>query len=105
MAFHRESAVKENPMTLFLTCPVCGRRNGYEFLYGGEDKGPRPAGENRGAGDWCDYVHNSSNAAGIVREWWVHRFGCGTWFTVWRDTRNNRQVPAAQSPDEKGAAP
>ena len=30
-------------MALTLTCPVCGKRNGYEFRYGGEDKGPRPA--------------------------------------------------------------
>ena len=29
-------------MALTLTCPVCGKRNGYEFRYGGEDKGPRP---------------------------------------------------------------
>ena len=30
-------------MALTLTCPICGKRNGYEFRYGGEDKGPRPA--------------------------------------------------------------
>ena len=29
-------------MALTITCPVCGKRNGYEFRYGGEDKGPRP---------------------------------------------------------------
>ena len=29
-------------MALTLTCPVCGKRNGYEFRYGGEDKGPKP---------------------------------------------------------------
>ncbi|PIE61088.1 MAG: sarcosine oxidase subunit delta, partial [Desulfobacterales bacterium] len=29
-------------MALTLTCPICGKRNGYEFRYGGEEKGPRP---------------------------------------------------------------
>lgn len=90
-------------MTLFLTCPICGKRNGYEFRYGGEDKGPRPDEEGLTAAHWCDYAHNSSSAAGIVREWWVHRSGCGRWFSVHRDTRTNRQVPAPEVPEQKGA--
>lgn len=91
-------------MTLFLACPVCGKRSGYEFRYGGEDKGPRPP-EMQSARDWCDFAHNSSNAAGIVREWWVHRSGCGIWFSVWRDTRTNRQVDGPGKPSEAGALP
>jgi sarcosine oxidase subunit delta len=30
-------------MALTITCPICGKRNGYEFRFGGEEKGPRPA--------------------------------------------------------------
>ena len=29
-------------MALTITCPICGKRNGYEFRFGGEEKGPRP---------------------------------------------------------------
>jgi sarcosine oxidase subunit delta len=44
-------------MALTLTCPICGKRNGYEFRYGGEDKGPRPDEEGLTPADWCNYVH------------------------------------------------
>jgi len=29
-------------MAITITCPVCGRRNLYEFRFGGEERGPRP---------------------------------------------------------------
>ena len=29
-------------MTLGLTCRVCGRRDVYEFAFGGQERGPRP---------------------------------------------------------------
>ncbi|MYA33574.1 MAG: sarcosine oxidase subunit delta, partial [Gemmatimonadales bacterium] len=29
-------------MTFRLTCPVCGKRDVYEFTYGGPERGPRP---------------------------------------------------------------
>jgi len=79
-------------MALTLTCPVCGKRNGYEFRYGGEDKGPRPAEAGLTPTTWCDYVHMNKCTAGVQKEWWVHRDGCGSWFTTWRDTTQNLEV-------------
>jgi sarcosine oxidase subunit delta len=32
------------------------------------------------------------SVAGVQREWWVHRDGCGLWFRIERDTRINAQV-------------
>lgn len=79
-------------MALMITCPNCGWRNGYEFRYGGEDKGPRPAEEDLTARKWCDYVHMNTCAAGVLKEWWYHREGCGAWFPIFRDTVKNREV-------------
>ncbi len=33
------------------------------------------------------YVYFRENAAGVHREWWYHRHGCGLWFVAERDTR------------------
>lgn len=79
-------------MSLLIQCPICGRRNGYEFRYGGEDKGPYPDGPSISRAQWYDYVHANTCRAGVVREWWCHRHGCGLWFTIFRDTRINVQV-------------
>lgn len=79
-------------MSLLITCPVCGRRDGYEFRYGGEDKGPYPHGETIPPGQWVQHVHMNSCAAGIQKEWWFHRDGCGSWFAIFRDTVKNREA-------------
>ncbi len=78
-------------MSLIINCPICGRRNGYEFRFGGEDHGPRPDGP-LSPEIWCDHVHLRDNAGGVQAEWWYHRDGCGSWFTIRRDTLANRQV-------------
>jgi sarcosine oxidase delta subunit len=52
-------------MAFTLTCPICGKRNGYEFRYGGEEKGPRPDEESLTPETWCDYVHMNTCVAGI----------------------------------------
>jgi sarcosine oxidase subunit delta len=89
---------KENrKLALLITCPICGKRSGYEFRYGGEDKGPRPEDANLTPRTWCEYVHMNRCVAGVQKEWWYHRDGCGLWFTVWRDTTTNRE---AQGPGE-----
>lgn len=79
-------------MTLTITCPICGERSGYEFRFGGEDRGPQPAWENPTPKDWYGYVHSRRNIGGVQKEWWYHRDGCGRWFTIERDTLLNRQV-------------
>ena len=79
-------------MSLMLTCPICGRRNGYEFRYGGEDKGPYPWGQEKSPRQWAEYVHMNSCTGGVQKEWWYHRDGCGSWFTTFRDTLTNQEV-------------
>jgi sarcosine oxidase subunit delta len=79
-------------MALLITCPICGKRNGYEFRFGGEDKGPRPEEEGLSPEQWCDYVHLNKCVAGVQKEWWVHKDGCGVWFTIHRDTTTNLEV-------------
>ena len=83
-------------MSLMITCPICGRRNGYEFRYGGEDKGAYPQDEDLSPRQWCEYVHMNRCPAGVQREWWYHRDGCGTWFTIHRDTLRNEEVRNAE---------
>jgi sarcosine oxidase subunit delta len=34
-------------------------------------------------------VYFRDNVAGVQREWWQHRTGCGEWFLAERDTRTN----------------
>ena len=84
-----------------LKCPVCGKRNAYEFRFGGEDKGPRPDEAGLTPSQWCDYVHMNQCASGVQKEWWYHREGCGIWFAVYRDTCTNLQVHASVVEDSK----
>ncbi len=80
-------------MSLMITCPICGKRAGYEFRFGNETRGPRPAEKpDLTPEEWADYTHFRDNAAGIQTEWWYHRDGCQTWFTIRRDTVTNREV-------------
>lgn len=79
-------------MALTLTCPVCGKRNGYEFRYGGEDKGPRPDEDRLTQEKWLNYTHLNTCISGRQKEWWCHRDGCGSWFTICRNTRTIAEV-------------
>ncbi len=79
-------------MSFLITCPVCGPRTSYEFRYGGEEKGPRPDEETMTAEDWVEAVHLNRCEAGVTKEWWFHRDGCGTWLTIWRDTTTNLET-------------
>jgi len=83
-------------MSLTITCPICGKRNGYEFRFGGEERGPRPHEKALTPETWCDYVHMRANIGGIQEEWWYHRDGCGTWFKIQRDTRTNLEVSTTE---------
>ena len=46
-----------------------------------------------------DYVYFRDNVAGVQREWWQHRTGCGEWFLAERDTRTN-EVKAVSLPHD-----
>lgn len=82
-------------MSFTITCPICGRRDLYEFRFGGEARGPRPEAAGLTPEAYAQFVHMRTNRGGPQEEWWYHRDGCATWFTVWRDTRTNREVKKA----------
>ena len=79
-----------------MNCPLNGPRDISEFVCGGEVEAmPEP-----GAADaaWADYVFLENNAAGVVREWWMHA-PTSYWFIVDRDTRTDeilRTYPASE---------
>ena len=81
-------------MSFLIDCPVCGPRSSYEFRYGGEEKGPRPAEEGMTEEAWVEAVHMNRCTAGVTQEWWFHRDGCAVWFTIWRDTTTNLESAA-----------
>jgi sarcosine oxidase subunit delta len=74
-------------MSFLLSCPHCGPRDVYEFRFGGEYQ-KRPAAD-ASRDVWVNYLYLRSNEAGVQREWWYHRLGCGLWFLASRDTRTN----------------
>jgi len=79
-----------------ITCPICGRRDLYEFRFGNEDQGAPPDQDGLTREAYTDYVHHREAVAGPQKEWWCHRLGCGIWFTVWRDTLTGREVEAPE---------
>jgi heterotetrameric sarcosine oxidase delta subunit len=83
-------------MSFLLECPHCGARDVNEFRFQGEvTRRPAPGASLH---DLMEYVHFRDNVAGVQREWWYHRVGCGTWFVAERDTRTNEvlrtEIPA-----------
>ena len=78
-------------MTFRLTCPVCGKRDVYEFTYGGPERGPRPA-EADAAEAHFRWAQFRMNRPEPQEEWWHHGAGCGVWFSTWRDPATNREA-------------
>jgi len=77
-------------MGFLLECPNCGKRDAYEFRFGGEmRKRPSPSATER---DWAEYSYMRENASGVEKEWWYHRLGCKKWLVALRDTRDNTVV-------------
>ena len=83
-------------MTFRLTCPVCGKRDVYEFTFGGQERGPRPEQEGLTAEEhfrWTQFRMIPGGAdAPPQQEWWYHGQGCGVWFRTTRDPATNREV-------------
>jgi len=72
---------------LLIKCPYCGVRDQTEFRCGGEASRARPDHpEHISDPDWAQYLFYRENPKGLLRERWVHRYGCGQWFIVSRDT-------------------
>jgi sarcosine oxidase subunit delta len=85
-----------------LTCPNCGPREVTDFGFGGEVN-PRPR-ETPSQRELNSYNYFRKNVAGVQREWWCHRSGCGEWFLAERDTRTN-EVLLTELPTEGDDAP
>src|SRR5690348_12308904 len=101
-------------MSFLLPCPHCGPRDVNEFATTGEvlARPRRPSGSEPQS-EWrpslrelTDYVYFRRNVAGVQREWWYHRAGCGTWFLAERDTRTNEvlkvELPSAKATPHGG---
>jgi sarcosine oxidase subunit delta len=84
-------------MSYTITCPICGKRDLYEFRFGNEDKGPPPDQKDVTPDVYSEHVHARTSKAGPQREWWCHRDGCGVWFTTVRDTLTNREDSITES--------
>lgn len=70
---------------LRIRCPHCGTRDEGEFSFGGESHITRP-GLDADEATWSDYLFNRENPKGVHCEQWLHKYGCGRWFNVARDT-------------------
>jgi len=76
---------------LVIPCPFCGPREEVEFACGGEAGSPRPA--DPGALDdaaWTAWLWGRVNRKGPQVETWWPQAGCGRWFLVARDSRDDR---------------
>ena len=75
-------------MSFLLPCPTCGPRDVEEFRCAGEvTRRPKQKPSLR---ELTTYIYFRDNVAGVQREWWFHRSGCGEWFLAERDTRTNQ---------------
>ena len=72
-----------------IPCPFCGLRNESEFSFGGPVKPDRPDPNSVTDEQWVEYLTTVPNPLGAVQERWWHVRGCGTWLTIWRDTRTH----------------
>ena len=77
---------------MLIPCPFCGPRNESEFAFGGPVKRARPDPNAVSDAEWVDYLTVVPNPMGPVHERWHHVRGCGTWLTLWRDTRSHAIV-------------
>jgi heterotetrameric sarcosine oxidase delta subunit len=70
---------------LNIPCPYCGPRDETEFTYGGPSHVARPDLDSTDRA-WTRYLYTRQSTKGPYRERWLHSFGCGRWFNVFRDT-------------------
>ena len=68
------------------------RERELSFSFGGEVN-PRPTSD-PSQRELGAYNYFRRNVAGVQREWWFHRSGCGVWFLAERDTRTNEVLSA-----------
>jgi sarcosine oxidase subunit delta len=79
-------------MSFTITCPICGKRDVYEFHYGGQERGPVPDQKGLTAEEHFRYAQFRTIRPEPLEEWWYHAAGCGTWFKTWRNPAANREA-------------
>lgn len=91
---------------LLIPCPWCGPREEVEFQCGGEAGAPRPA-DPAALDDaaWTTWLRGRRNRKGPHLETWWHQQGCGRWFLLARDTRDDRVLAAWPIGGEPPAGP
>lgn len=76
---------------LLIECPWCGPRDEHEFHCGGESHIQRPGPPEAVTDEtWGAYLFVRQNPRGTHAERWVHRFGCGRWFNMLRNTSTHQ---------------
>ena len=85
---------------LRISCPLCGERDEVEFQFGGESHIERPEINVSDAG-WSDYLFLRTNPKGLHFERWCHKYGCGQWFNVARNTVTNEIYAVYRMGDPK----
>jgi len=80
-----------------MDCPLNGPRNISEFACRGEVKA-MPDPDKCSDAEWADFLFMETNAAGVVREWWIH-LPSSYWFIAERNTVTN-EVVKTYPPDE-----
>ncbi|ATG49167.1 sarcosine oxidase subunit delta [Celeribacter ethanolicus] len=87
--------------------PLLGLRDSQEFTYLGDANlmhRPDATAENAEA-QFCDYVFQRDNPAGVHRELWFHEQGDRSWLVVTRDTTTHEILGAELASNVKlGAA-
>jgi sarcosine oxidase subunit delta len=74
---------------LVLHCPFCGARNEDEFGYIG-DAAPRLSLNRPLEPDaYAENLYLRDNPAGLIEEYWYHRYGCQAIFAIRRNTRTH----------------
>ncbi len=73
-----------------LECPNCGLRNVSEFHFRGACVArPRDGETPEQERAWAEYLYFRTNAEGVQKEWWYHRYGCRLWFLAERHTKSH----------------
>ena len=89
---------------LRIKCPFCGVRDQTEFRCGGEANRTRPRHPEQASDpEWASYLFYRENPKGLIRERWVHSYGCRQWFIVVRDTVTHDIVEVVPMGEQRSA--
>jgi heterotetrameric sarcosine oxidase delta subunit len=91
---------------LLIECPWCGPRDEQEYECGGQSHIQRPGpAEDVSDAQWAGYLYYRLNPRGGHAERWVHRYGCGRWFNMVRDTTTHQILAVYRMDEPRPALP